>query len=149
MLLFLLAIWVSPARADTVWHAAESRSELSIFVSALRAAGLDGLVQEADEITMFAPTNDVLERMFGDQIGGPADHNALVKLTARHLVLELISGRETEGQFLDTLTVSGTRIGILNAGSMGMFVGTTVVLLRDVEASNGVLHVINGVLPSE
>jgi hypothetical protein len=49
----------------------------------------------------------------------------------------------------DLAALSGTRIGILNAGRMGMVAGSTTVLRRDVGASNGMIHIRNGVLTAD
>ena len=135
--------------------------DLSILVDALIAAnaGLVETLSGEGPFTVFAPTNDAfvaLLGILGDDYNSLADFDTqeeielLVKILTYHVVagVEAFSTDLSDGQHIPT--VNGANLGIALSGG-GVHVvdasGTNAsVVIPDVDASNGVVHVINKVL---
>ena len=135
--------------------------DLSILVDALIAAnaGLVETLSGEGPFTVFAPTNDAfvaLLGILGDDYNSLADFDTqeeielLVKILTYHVAagVEAFSTDLSDGQHIPT--VNGANLGIALSGG-GVHVvdasGTNAsVVIPDVDASNGVVHVINKVL---
>ncbi|HEX6558345.1 MAG TPA: fasciclin domain-containing protein [Longimicrobiales bacterium] len=117
------------------------------LVAALRAAGLFEVLQTQGPFTIFAPTDNAFT-------GLPAGTlNALLKeprkltevllyhvIPARLLSADMISNRRMRPATLNTGTINVE----VHAGSL--HVNGAMLTDRDVQASNGVIHVIESVL---
>ncbi len=141
------------ARADSdIVSTASGNKHFSILVKAVKAAGLVETLKSAGPFTVFAPTNAAfraLEKKVGDAKFNAivANKKALVAILTYHVlpgkveaatVLKLKNGAKVK-------TVEGTPI-IVHHSSKGVFVDHAKVIKTDIECSNGVIHVINGVL---
>ncbi len=135
--------------------------DLSILVEALIAANA-GLVETLSgdgPFTVFAPTNDAfvgLLDILGDDYHSLADFDTqeeidlLVKILTYHVVAgtEAFAADLSDGQSIPT--VNGANVGInIKDGNVHVVDATdtnATVVIADVDASNGVVHVINKVL---
>jgi uncharacterized surface protein with fasciclin (FAS1) repeats len=114
------------------------------------AAGLVETLSGDGPFTVFAPTNEAFEALPAgvlDMLLLPENKDTLVKVLTYHVVPgEVTSDLVTAG---DVATVEGSKIAITTDNGV-MINGTTNVTAVDVEASNGVIHVIDAVLiPAE
>jgi transforming growth factor-beta-induced protein len=124
---------------------AVSNPQFSILVQALQKANLVTTLQGTGPFTVFAPTNDAFSALF-TQIGvSGIDQLSKDDLTPI-LLYHVVSGNVRSNQ------ISSGNVSTLN-GDINVNVGTTVtinentsVVLVDVQATNGVIHVINKVL---
>lgn len=150
----------APMMADrTIVENASKASNLTTLVKAVTQAGLGETLSGAGPFTVFAPTNDAfaavpkatLDGLMAD--GGKDDltkvltyHVVPGKLTAADLASKIKAGGGTaklttvEGEDL-TLTMDGDMIKIAGMGG-----STATVSTADVMQSNGVVHVVDGVL---
>lgn len=136
---------------------AATAAELTVLIEAVLAAGLDDALLEAEDITVFAPTNDAfvdllaalevgsLEELI-DELGA----EAVVQVLQFHVVptvafsFDLAEGdNEVPTLAGETLTVtrSGSSVTVTDAAG-----NTYSVVAADVAIENGVVHVIDGVL---
>jgi transforming growth factor-beta-induced protein len=129
----------------TVVDLALSNESFSILVQAVVKAGLAGTLSGSGPFTIFAPTNAAFEALFTKLgITGIADLTAeqLIPILKYHVVSgnirsgELTTGSVTtlNGSFNVTLSPSPA----INS--------TSDILATDVQATNGVIHVIDEVL---
>jgi transforming growth factor-beta-induced protein len=127
-----------------------SDENFSTLVTALQAAGLVEALQGEGPFTVFAPTNEAFEALPEGALDALiADPEALTDVLLYHVaegeamaadVLEL-DGQKVEtllGQYLD-ITIDGDAVLVDNAQ----------VIVPDVKASNGVIHVVDTVLLPE
>ena len=141
-----------PASADRgqdIVTLAQSVDALSTLVTAVIAGGLVPTLQSPGPFTVFAPTNDAFAALGQSTINALlADHDRLVDVLTYHVLpVEVHSTDLSDGQRATTveggdLTVRIQRgtVSIVGAGS------TARVVQADVQASNGVVHVIDTVL---
>ncbi len=121
---------------------------LSALVAAVEAAGLDEALADDGSgtgLTLFAPTNDAFAA-FGDTL--PSDPGTLIPLLQAHAAPgRVLAADLSDGQMLTTL--SGVTLTVEVEGSTVRLVGpnnTVTVVTADIRTSNGVVHLIDGVL---
>lgn len=122
----------------------------STFAAALQTAGLDGLLQGPGPFTVFAPTDAAFARMPASlraELLTPAHRDRLTALLRALIVPGTVLAAEMAT--LGTLTtLHGSTLSIATSPS-GLSVGAANVITADLEASNGVIHVIDTVLLPE
>ncbi len=140
---------------------AVATDDLSLLVGALQQAnaGLVETLSSEGPFTVFAPTNaafSTLLDVLGDDYNSLADFDTdeekalLVKVLTYHVVAgaAALSTDLSNGQMIETF--QGEKVGIKIMDGMVHIEDATdtnaIVVLADVEASNGVVHVIDKVL---
>lgn len=151
-----LAAASSPAQAgscsSTVAHAhsgdivdiAASNDSFSTLVTAVQAAGLVDVLKGEGPFTVFAPTNEAFAKLPPGTLQTLLnDKEALTRVLTYHVVpgrvmaadvMSLTSAKTVQGQSIQIDTSSGVRIN------------EATVVATDIEASNGVIHVIDTVI---
>jgi len=125
---------------------AQETPELSTLVEAVTAAGLVATLEEPGPYTVFAPTNAAFEALGGtlDTLLKPANKAELSEILTYHVVPgELSSAELSDGQKLETVQGGSLEVKISNGE---VTVNGAKVATADVEASNGIVHVIDEVL---
>ena len=120
---------------------------LSTLVAAVQAAGLEDALRGEDALTVFAPSNAAFE----DLPAGTVDF--LLQEENKGLLTELLLYHVTAGKVLSTdlrffqrvPMLSGDRTWIFRSGDY-VRVNFSRVIAANVEATNGVAHVIDRVL---
>jgi len=147
--------------------AAQDQDTFSILLAAVEASGELPLIQEGLPITVFAPTNAAFEELLG-QLGLTAEELlAETELLSTVIRYHVVPGEVTSDVILEQ--DSGTVLTFLNRESRttgepltfevvlrsfpagGILLnGSAVVTQIDIEADNGIVHVIDEVLlPNE
>jgi uncharacterized surface protein with fasciclin (FAS1) repeats len=115
-------------------------------VTALSEAGLVEALQDEGPFTVFAPTDEAFAALPEGALDALiADVDALTVVLLDHVVDGKVMAAdviELDGQEVETLAGSSVLIQIDD----GVFVGDALVIITDIEASNGVIHVIDNVL---
>ena len=114
-------------------------------------AGLTGAVATLDPITVFAPTDQAFDDLEAANPGIIdallADIPALENVLLYHVApVEAFSTDLSDGQEVETLQENGFAVTITIDGDDNVFVNDNLVGPADLDASNGVVHVIDGVL---
>lgn len=118
------------------------------LVSAVQAAGLVETLQGEGPFTVFAPTDEAFAALGEDTINTllqPENRDQLVSILTYHVVPGEYFAGDLAGQSLSVASVQGDTIDIDATGDAVLIDGATVVS-ADVDASNGVIHVINQVI---
>src|SRR6476659_2008008 len=114
------------------------------LLTAVDAAGLGDTLAKGGPFTVFAPTDDAFAALPQGTVRGLlADPPALARVLTYHVV----PGRITSAQITsnsEQKTVEGSVLTIARHG--GVTVNDAAVIQADVEAENGVIHVIDRVL---
>jgi uncharacterized surface protein with fasciclin (FAS1) repeats len=133
-----------PAAASTIVDVAKAAGGFSTLLAAVDAAGLTSTLSGPGPFTVFAPTDEAFAKI------PKADLDALLadkaKLTAV-LTYHVVSGKvlaKDVGGLTKATTVQGKDLPIDTKS--GVKVGGATVVKTDIEASNGVIHVIDTVL---
>lgn len=135
---------------NTITGIAADTEELSTLVAALEAAGLDETLKGDGPFTVFAPTNDAFSAIYGGTLEN------LLKEENRHklvdiLTFHVISGEVTSADLengMEAETVQGSMVTIMLGGDVATVNGARISA-TDIEASNGVIHIIDAVIIPE
>ena len=120
---------------------------LSTLVAAVEAAGLLETLKSDGPFTVFAPTNEAFEALpdgILESLLMEENRDQLIEILTYHVV----SGKVMSSDLSDGMTaetVQGTEITI-SINEYGVSVDDASVVQADVEASNGVVHVIDAVI---
>lgn len=132
---------------QTITQTAAATASVSTLVSALQAAGLDQTLNGAGPFTVFAPINSAFAALPADVVTRlleTGNRAILTKLLTFHVVPgRLTASQLTNGQVLTT--VEGTQLTVSITGN-AVRINGALVTTADVRASNGVVHLIDGVL---
>jgi uncharacterized surface protein with fasciclin (FAS1) repeats len=90
---------------------AAENSDLSQFVDAVKAAGLEDALTGGTEYTVFAPTNSALDGADIDSLMEPANRADLVALLRAHIVADDVD-EQLAGQIGEAQTIDGGSIDI-------------------------------------
>jgi uncharacterized surface protein with fasciclin (FAS1) repeats len=134
------------ASEQNIVAVAQETPDLSTLVEAVSAAGLVETLEEPGPYTVFAPTNEAFEALGGtlDTLLEPKNKAELAEVLTYHVVPgELMSSELRDGQMLKTVQGGTLEVQIANGE---VTVNGAKVATPDVEASNGVVHVIDEVL---
>jgi len=142
---------VAPAATDDIVDVVVSTANVSTLQTAVEAAGLASTLQADGPFTVFAPRNEAFDALGSDVIQALLDAgNAelLTKILTFHVVpgVAAMSSDLSDGQTVTTVQGGSLTIGV--SGGTVTVDGATVVS-ADIEATNGVIHIIDAVLVPE
>lgn len=132
----------------TIVDVAVSNGNFTTLVAALQATGLDTVLADTDtKFTVFAPTDAAFALLGQDTISALlADTDTLTDILTYHV----ISG---EVNAAAAIAAAGTTVNMVNGDAVGLslydnelLVNTATVIMTDIQASNGIIHVIDAVL---
>jgi uncharacterized surface protein with fasciclin (FAS1) repeats len=136
-----------PAMAEpgTIVEVAAANEDFETLVAAVTAAGLAETLSGEGPFTVFAPTDEAFDALPEGVLEAlllPENKDALTSILTYHVVSgEVMAADVTAG---DVPTVEGSTIAITTDG--GVKVNESNVIATDVDASNGVIHVIDAVM---
>ena len=136
----------------TIVDVASGNPDFSTLVTAVTAADLAETLSGEGPYTVFAPTNAAFEALPSgtlDELTMPENKDTLTAILTYHVVAgEVLSDDLTDGQEVETVQGETLTVGVTDDGvTLTDASGNTVnVVTADVEASNGVIHAIDGVL---
>ncbi len=135
-----------PAPQDIV-DIAVGDGRFTTLVAAVQAAGLVDTLKSAGPFTVFAPTDDAFAKLPAgtiDELLKPENKQALTDILLYHVV----SGKVLASDVVN-LTSATTVLGkdVTVKVDMGkVYINDAQVIITDIEASNGVIHVIDSVI---
>lgn len=135
-----------PAVPATVVDVALSNSDFSILVAALQKADLVSALQGEGPFTVFAPTNPAFEKLLA-ALNISASELLNQPDLAKVLLYHVVSGKVMSTDLsngLEAATLNGEKVKF--DLSSGVKVNQSGVTAADIEAGNGVIHVIDTVL---
>lgn len=126
--------------------------DLSVLVTAVQSAELDDTLQGAGPFTVFAPTNDAFAKLPAgtlDTLLKPENKAQLQTILTYHVIpAKAMSTDLSDGQVLTTVQGSELTVSIKNGEVVltDAAGGMSKVIQADIEAENGVVHVIDSVV---
>ena len=130
------------ASGGDIVDVAVNAGTFNTLVAAVQAAGLEETLRGPGPFTVFAPTDDAFDSLPEGTVESlllPENQDQLVSILTYHVV----SG---EVRSSDLLTTSSATTVNGQDATFGLRVGDANVTAADIEASNGVIHVIDRVL---
>merc|ERR1711990_925158 len=138
-----------PGSDKDIVELAQATDDLSTLVQAVVAGGLVDTLKSTGPFTVFAPTNDAfgkLDAKLLDALLKPENKEKLAAVLTYHVVAngKVASSDLTDGQQITTVQGENVTVTI---NTNGVFINTDPqVVTPDVEATNGIVHIINKVL---
>ncbi|MEO0705884.1 MAG: fasciclin domain-containing protein [Cyanobacteria bacterium J06649_5] len=129
----------------TIAELADSSDSLTVLAAALAAADLTEILGTEGPFTVFAPTDEAFAELpegAVDQLLLPENKDVLVQVLSYHVVPNELMSADLESG--DVATVEGSEIAVAVGDTIT--VDNANVVISDVEASNGIIHVIDRVI---
>lgn len=125
---------------------AASNNSFKILTAALKATGLDQTLASGGPYTIFAPRDeafDALPEGVVEELLKPENRDTLIKILTYHVVQGEKSSSTLQSGATETLEGASVQV---NVSSSGVMVNDAKVLQPDIQASNGIIHVIDKVI---
>jgi uncharacterized surface protein with fasciclin (FAS1) repeats len=138
---------VSAQAADDIVDTAVRSGSFKTLVTALKAADLVDTLKGKGPFTVFAPTDAAFAKLPKGTVATllkPENKAKLVSILTYHVVSGKVMAKDLAGKKTTAVSVEGSKITI-NA-TKGVMVDKAKVTKADIEASNGVIHVIDRVI---
>ena len=138
-----------PPELGSIVDVARDAGSFSTLLTALEAAGLDATLADEDaDFTVFAPTDEAFEALPEGTLDSLlADTDLLTDVLLYHVITDSVVGSDT------ALSLAGTTQLMANEAKLAitvrddaLYLNESMVIDTDIEASNGVIHVIDMVL---
>ena len=143
----LVATLIAPtlARAADIVDTAVAAGSFNTLVTAVKAAGLVKTLKGKGPYTVFAPNDAAFAKLPPGTVESLLKNKAkLATILKYHVVPGRVKGADVAGKSLQVKTAAGLPVNV--DGTFGVRVNDAHVIQPDIEASNGVIHVIDTVL---
>ena len=134
-------------KAQDIVDTAIAAGQFETLVAAVQAAGLVEVLKGDGPFTVFAPTDEAFAALPAgtvDNLLKPENKDQLAAVLTYHVVPGKIMSADIAGKTAEVTTVQGSDLSV-NATD-GVMVDNATVVAADIEADNGVIHVIDQVV---
>lgn len=155
LVVFGLATISFAQMADTVVDIAVGSEAHTVLVAAVTEAGLVETLQSEGPFTVFGPTDEAFAAAL-EALGITAEELLASEDLAGILTYHVVAGKLMAADVIAAVeaadgeamvdTVNGAPISVTISDGMVMINGTATVTAADLEAGNGVVHVIDAVI---
>lgn len=138
----------APVEAKDIVDTAIANGSFKTLVAAVQAAGLEATLRGAGPFTVFAPTDAAFAALPAGTVESllkPENKDKLVAILTYHVLPDEVVSSAIGMQTLEPATVQGATVKVVGSAESVMVNGAKVVT-ADVDASNGVIHVIDKVI---
>jgi len=130
--------------SNNIVETAREAGSFTTLLVAIDAAGLGETLAGGGPFTVFAPSDEAFAKLPAGTVASLlADPAKLTDVLTYHVVPGRVTAADA-AQLSSALTVQGGELPISTDG--GVHVGEATVVNADIEASNGLIHVIDRVL---
>jgi len=141
------SVLLPPADKADIVDTAVADGRFKTLAAALGAAGLVETLQGAGPFTVFAPTDEAFAKLPAgtiDELLKPENKQKLTDILLYHVVSGKVMAADVTS-LTSATTVLGKDVTVkVDMGSV--YINDAKVIITDIEASNGVIHVIDSVL---
>lgn len=133
--------------SQTIADIAMSTGMHNTLVTALKSAGLAGMLMESGSYTVFAPTDEAFAKLPAgtvEMLLRPENRDKLRSVLQYHVVPGRVTATQVMGMSSGK-SVSGKSFTVMTSGDQ-VRINDATVIKADVMASNGIVHVIDTVL---
>ncbi|SDI73346.1 fasciclin domain-containing protein [Lutimaribacter saemankumensis] len=143
---FLAGPALAGGHSKDIVDTAVDAGSFTTLVAAVQAAGLVDTLKGDGPFTVFAPTDEAFAALpegTVEDLLKPENKDKLTAILTYHVVPGKVMSGDLSNNMMAT-TVQGGDVTIMTEG--GVTVDGANVVTADIEASNGVIHVIDGVI---
>ena len=133
-------------QADIV-DTAVAAGSFNTLVAAVKAAGLVETLKGKGPFTVFAPTDAAFAKLPKGTLKSlllPENKKKLQSILTFHVIPGKIPSSAIAGKKLEVVTVQGSKVSV--DATSGVKINGATVVKTDIMASNGIIHVIDGVI---
>ena len=139
------SLLAAPAQQDNIVELAVANGNFQTLVAAVQAAGLAETLSGEGPFTVFAPTDEAFAKLPEGTVEALLnDKERLTAILTYHVVAGKVMASDVVGMS-SAATVNGENVSIRVMDGTVMINDATVTA-TDIEASNGVIHVIDTVI---
>ncbi|MDO8860503.1 fasciclin domain-containing protein [Haliea sp. E1-2-M8] len=134
-------------KKPNIVEVAAGNDDFSTLVAAVQAAGLADVLSGKGPFTVFAPTNAAFAKLPAGTVESllePANKQKLVDILTYHVVAGKVYAKDVV-ELTEATTVNGANVSI-TVTDAGVQIDNATVVTTDIEASNGIIHVIDTVI---
>ncbi|MCP5348706.1 MAG: fasciclin domain-containing protein [Gammaproteobacteria bacterium] len=134
-------------KAQDIVDTAVSAGMFNTLVAAVQAAGLVDTLKGDGPFTVFAPTDQAFAALPEGTVENllkPENREQLVAVLTYHVVPGKIMSSDIAGVTTEVESVQGSKLSV--DATAGVKVDNASVISADIEADNGVIHVIDAVV---
>ena len=128
--------------ADIVYTAVNHK-ELKTFVSALQAAGLVHALEVDGSFTVFAPTDNAFASLPTGTLKNKENLNDILLYHVFNGKVTAQDAAKLNGQEIDMMNGEKAKISVKDGK---VFINDAEVVIADISAKNGIIHIIDTVL---
>ncbi|GIF64426.1 hypothetical protein Ais01nite_24610 [Asanoa ishikariensis] len=130
--------------SQPVATAVASNPQLSTLANAIKTAGLTDTLNNAQNITVFAPTNDAFNQVGQAQLNSLlANKTQLTQTLEYHVVPQRLSPSQLAGTHK---TMEGQTLTVTGSGEDFTVNNTASVVCGNIQTKNATVYLIDGVL---
>ena len=134
----------TPAPLQDLLETVNAAGMFDTLAAAARDVGFAGVLSDGGPFTLLAPTDEAFCRLPAEVLDEIlADEERLGRLLRRHVVRGWLDV-STLSRMTAVPALDGKRLPVTS--SPGVRIGSVPILGADIEASNGLIHVLEGVL---
>tara|TARA_B100002052_G_scaffold196097_1_gene178846 strand:- start:16298 stop:17638 length:1341 start_codon:yes stop_codon:yes gene_type:complete len=132
-------------QTNTIYDIVSNSADHTTLKTAIDACALDGVLSGSGPFTLFAPTDAAFNLLPAGTVTALLnDIPQLTDILKHHVVADSVtSGMLSNGQIVMTLLSTDITVTI---NASGVFIDNAQVVVADIVADNGVVHVIDAVL---
>jgi uncharacterized surface protein with fasciclin (FAS1) repeats len=133
---------------NDVIQVATNAGGFETLLALVEQEGLTDRLKDDECKTVLAPTNEVFDQLPTGALDGLVEADMVTDVLLKHVILQCLTSDQIESGFVKT--AGGVEIEFIKNpedGSVQIKSGTGLynVVLADISASNGVIHVVDGV----
>jgi uncharacterized surface protein with fasciclin (FAS1) repeats len=133
--------------ANSIAEIAAEDGRFTTLVAALDAAGLVETLSSDGEYTVFAPTDDAFATLPEGTVESLLEdpEGALKDILLYHVVGSVVTAADV-ATYDSAVTLQGEPVAIASEGDQIVLNDSATVVITDIKASNGIIHVIDAVI---
>lgn len=148
----------TPSGEQTIYELAEADGRFSLLLEAVDRAGLEGTLRGSGSFTLFAPTDDAMQAFLDanefaslDEAVAAVGEVGLRQILLYHVLGNKVLSADISAGYTNTVAEriegNGEYLDLRLTTDGGVMIDKTAdVVETDIEALNGVIHVINAVV---
>jgi uncharacterized surface protein with fasciclin (FAS1) repeats len=138
------------AQAKNIVETAQDAGVFGTLIAAAQAAGLAEALATTDNITVFAPTDDAFAKLPEGTVENllkPENKDQLAAVLTYHVLPRELASNQLPGRTIAVKTLNtGELLRVTKDHSGNVSVDGAKVVTADINADNGIVHVIDSVL---
>jgi uncharacterized surface protein with fasciclin (FAS1) repeats len=135
------------AMAKDIVDTAITAGKFGTLIAAVQAADLVAILKGTGPFTVFAPTDEAFAALPAGTVEMlllPENKDQLIAVLTYHVIPGKVMSSDIAGKSMSVETVQGSMVMV--DATNGVMVDSATVITADIEASNGVVHVIDQVI---